>query len=134
MTSNGFISPESFLNFFQNLHIPPWLRKNFKFIVLRLLANTFVSQIINLFIFTHAPKQKLSPRFLSVSPRQKEIPHSSRTAFSEYIFSLAERGWGERIMELKKLLKLTRVLVTSFHDSTTFATLTFLVYVFCAII
>ena len=31
----GFISPESFLNFFINLYIPPWLRKSFKFIVLR---------------------------------------------------------------------------------------------------
>ena len=36
-TPKGFISPESFLNFFLNLYIPPWLRKSFKFIVLRLL-------------------------------------------------------------------------------------------------
>ena len=34
-TPKGFISPESFLNFFLNLYIPPWLRKSFKFIVLR---------------------------------------------------------------------------------------------------
>ena len=33
----GFISAEYFLGFFLNLHIPPWLRKSFKFIVLRLL-------------------------------------------------------------------------------------------------
>ena len=33
-TRKGFISPESFLNFFLNLYIPPWLRKSFKFIVL----------------------------------------------------------------------------------------------------
>ena len=32
-----FISPESFLNFFLNLYIPPWLWKGFKFIVWRLL-------------------------------------------------------------------------------------------------
>ena len=38
-----FISPEYFLNFFSNLYIPPWLRKSFKFMVLRLLSNTFVS-------------------------------------------------------------------------------------------
>ena len=36
-TPKGFISPESFLNFFLNLYIPPWLQKSFKFIVLRLL-------------------------------------------------------------------------------------------------
>ena len=40
----GFISPESFLNFFLNLYIPPWLHKSFKFTVLRLLKNTIVSQ------------------------------------------------------------------------------------------
>ena len=39
----GFISPESFLNFFLNLYIPSWSQKSFKFIVLILLANTFVS-------------------------------------------------------------------------------------------
>ena len=36
-TPKGFISSESFLNFFLNLYIPPWLRKSFKFIVLQLL-------------------------------------------------------------------------------------------------
>ena len=36
-TPKGFISPESFLNFFLNLYIPPWLWKSFKVIVLRLL-------------------------------------------------------------------------------------------------
>ena len=35
----GFISPESFFNVFLKMHIPPWLRKSFKFPVLRLLAN-----------------------------------------------------------------------------------------------
>ena len=45
-TPNGFIFPEYFLNFFTTLYIPPWLRKSFKFIVLRLLENTFVIQKI----------------------------------------------------------------------------------------
>ena len=36
-TPKGFIYPESFSDFFVNLYIPPWLRKSFKFIVLRLL-------------------------------------------------------------------------------------------------
>ena len=45
-TPKGFISPESFLNFFLNLYIPRWLRKSFKFILLRLLANTLESQKI----------------------------------------------------------------------------------------
>ena len=37
-TRKGFISPESFLNFFLNLYIPPWLWKSFRIIVLRLLV------------------------------------------------------------------------------------------------
>ena len=46
-----------FLEVFLNLHIPPWLRKSFKFIVLRLLANTFVSQKIESVHFYSYPKQ-----------------------------------------------------------------------------
>ena len=36
------ISPKYFLSFFSNLYIPPWLWKSFKFLVLRLLEDTFV--------------------------------------------------------------------------------------------
>ena len=45
-TPKGFFFPESFLNFFLNLYVPPWLWKSFKLIVLRLLANISVSQKI----------------------------------------------------------------------------------------
>ena len=45
-TSEGFISPEYFLNFFQNLYIIAWLQKSFKFMLLRLLENTFLNQKI----------------------------------------------------------------------------------------
>ena len=59
--SKGFISPEFFLNFFQNLEIPQWLRKNFKFMVLPLLANKFVTQKIESVHFYSCPKEKLCP-------------------------------------------------------------------------
>ena len=91
-TPKGFISPESFLNFFLNLYIPPWLWKSFKFIMLRLLENTFVSQKIESVHFYSCPQAKISPRFLPLSPRQKEIAHSSQTAFSEDIFFLSRKG------------------------------------------
>ena len=45
-TPKRYISPEFFLEFFLNLYIPPWLRKSFKFMVLRLLADTFLSEKI----------------------------------------------------------------------------------------
>ena len=111
-TRKGFISPESFLNFLVNLCISPWLQKGFKFIVSRLLQIHLWIKKLNLFNCTHAPKQN-SPRFLSLSPRQKGIAHFSRTAFSEDIFSRAERWKGEDCA-VEKLPKLTRVLVSSF--------------------
>ena len=57
-------------------------------------ANTFVSQKIESAQFYLCPQAKLSPRFLSLSPRQTGIVHYSQTPFSEDIFFLAERGWG----------------------------------------
>ena len=64
-----FISTEHFLTFFSNLYIPPWLWKSFKFKVLGLLTDIFVSQKIEF--------KNLSPRILLLSPRPKEIIYSS---------------------------------------------------------
>ena len=69
-TSNWFISPEYSLNYFSNLYIPSWLWKNFKFMVLRLLKKTFVSQKIKSVHFYSYPKAKLSPGVLSSPSRQ----------------------------------------------------------------
>ena len=55
--------------------------------------------------FLLMPPSKLSPRFLSLPPRQKEITHSSQTVFSEDLF-FPQQKEGKRIMELKKLPKL----------------------------
>ena len=113
------MSPESFLNFFLNLYIPPWLRKGFKFMMLRSLAITFVSQKIQSVHFYLYPKAKLSPRLLSLPPppphAEGKFPFLPNNIFWRSIFSRAERGGGEagvgrwgrmRIMELKKLSKL----------------------------
>ena len=96
-TPKGFISPECFLNFFSNLFIPPWLQKNFKFMGLRLLENTFVSQKIESVRFYSCPQAKLYPRFLS-SPLQGEgnYPFSPNDVFWKCIFP-QQRGvelWG----------------------------------------
>ena len=119
-TPEGFISQESFLNLFLNLYIPLWLRKNFKFIVLRLLQIYLWVKKLNLFIFTHTLRQNSPsppphphpPRFLSLSSSQTGIAHSS--VFWRYFFL---RRKGERIMELKKLPKLTKILVKSLDKS-----------------
>ena len=97
-TPKGFISPESFLNLLLNLYISPWLRKSFKFIVFRLLQIHLWVKKLNLFNFTHAPSKTL-PQFLSLSPKQTRIAHSTRTAFSEDIFPWAERGGEDYAVE-----------------------------------
>ena len=130
-TTTGFISPE-FLNFSLNLYIPPWLRKNFKLMVLRLLANTFVSQKSESVHFYPCLQVKLSRRFLSLPPRQKEITHSSRTAFSEDLFFPQQKGgedYGvEKVIKIKPTRNWSHILI----NSTIFATFTYLVTVlFC---
>ena len=62
-TPKGFISPEPFLNFLLNLYISPWLRKSFKFIVIRLLQIHLRVNKLNLFNFTHPLKQNSPPGF-----------------------------------------------------------------------
>ena len=91
-TSKGFISPESFLNFLLNLYIPSWLLKSFTFNSVKITADTFGTQKIESVQFFSCLQAKLSPRFLSLFPRQMGIAHSSGTTFSEDIFSWAERG------------------------------------------
>ena len=98
-TPNESISPESFLTFFSNLYIPPWLRKIFKFIVLRLLENEFVCQKTKSITFYSCPQAKTLPRFLSSPTRQKEIIFqiSSKKRFFEHLFFPKQKG--RRIMK-----------------------------------
>ena len=109
-TPKGFIPPESFLSFFLNLYIPPWLQKSLKFIVLRLLQIYFWVKKFNLFIFTHSPKQNSAPVFYHYSPDRRELSNPPEQRFLK-IFFPEEKG--ERIMELKKIPKLPKALVTS---------------------
>ena len=95
-----FILPEYFLNFFSNLYIPAWLRKNFKLMVLRLLEKTFANQNIESIHYYPYLKVKFSPRFL-LSPLQAEGNYPFR--FWKSIFMQQKRG---RIMEMKKSPKL----------------------------
>ena len=67
-TPKGFISPESFLNFFLNLYTQPWLFKSFKFRVWKLQQIDLWVKKLNLFIFTHAPKQNPPSGFYHYPP------------------------------------------------------------------
>ena len=71
--------------------------EKFQIYSVKTTANTFVSQKVESVQSYSCTQAKLYPRFLSLSPRQTEIAHSSRIAFFEDIFSRAERGGrGER--------------------------------------
>ena len=86
MDSQGVYLPRIFLELFPK---PVYsTAEKFQIYSVKLLCD----KNLNLFIFLHAPKSKLSPRFLSLSLWQMEIAHSTWTAFSEDIFSWAEKG------------------------------------------
>ena len=112
-TPKGFISPESFLNFFLNLHIPSWLCKNFKFIVLTLLQIHLRVKTLNLFIFTYAQNQNSAPGFYHYPPGRQELSIPTKQRFLKVFFPEKKGGGGgKRIMEFKKLPKLTKVSIT----------------------
>ena len=105
--------------------------KNFQIYSVKITANTFVSQKIESVHFHLCLQAKLSLGFLSLSSRQTGIAHFSRTAFLKIFFPERKRGGegGERIMELKKIPKLTKARSQVLINFTIFATFTFLVYV-----
>ena len=99
-TPQGFISPEFFLIFFTNLYIPPWLRKSFKFIVLRLLQIHLLVKKLILFIFNYAPKQNPP-----LSPRQKELSIIFEQRFLKIFFPEQKGGrglWSYKINKINK--------------------------------
>ena len=109
----GFISPEFSFNFFLNLSTTPWLRKSFKFMVLRLLETTYVTQKLNLLIFIYSPRQKeiITPQ------AEGNCPFLPNSIFWRSIFpQQKERGEDYGVEEITKI-KPTRVLVTSFDKS-----------------
>ena len=111
--SLGFISTESFLNFFLNLYIAPWLQKDFKFIVLRLLENIFGSRKIDsVYVYSYA-KLNFATGFYHYPPEGSYsfLPNS---VFWRSIFSPAEGGSGGLCSKKITKIKLTRTLFTSF--------------------
>ena len=80
--------------------------EKFQIYSVKTTANTFLSQKIESVQFYSCPKAKLSPRFWSLPPRQTRIAHSTRTAFSEDIFSRAERGGEDYVAE--KITKINK--------------------------
>ena len=118
-TPEGFVSQESFLNLFLNLYIPLWLRKTFKFMVLRLLQIHLWVKKLNLFIFTHILRQNspshphppIPPGICHSPPVRRELPIPP---FFEDIFFWGERGRG---LWSEKITRINKDIVTSFDKS-----------------
>ena len=95
----------------------------------KITANTFVSQKIESLIFTRAPNQNSPPGFDHYPPGRRELPILMEHHFLKIFFPergrggegrggeriMERKGEGERIMELKKLPKLTKASVTNFN-------------------
>ena len=79
----------------------------FQMYSVKIIANTFLSQKIESVHFCSCFQTKLSPRFLSLSFRQTRIGISPKQIFLKIFFP--EEKEGERLMELKKLPKLTKL-------------------------
>ena len=88
-----FISPESFLIFFLNLYIWPWLQKIFKFRVLRLLQIHLWVKKLNLLNFTHALKQHSPPGFYHYPPGRYKFPIPPKQHFLKIFFPEQKEGW-----------------------------------------
>ena len=78
--------------------ISSWLQKNFKFTILRLLANTIVKQKFNLFIFVHASKQNSPPGFYyypSPSSGRRKLAIPSIQHFLKFLINKFIVEWGK---------------------------------------
>ena len=108
-TPKGFISPESFLNFFLNLYIPPWLWKSFKVIVLRLLQYICESKNWICSFLVIPPSKTLPQVFIIILQADGNCPFLPNSVFPEIFlryFFLRRKGgedYGvERITKINK--------------------------------
>ena len=102
-TPKEFISPESFLNFFLNLYIPPWLWKSFKFIVLRLLQmHLWVKNWICSFLII-PPSKNLPQVFIIILQADGNCHFLPNSIFWRYFFLRRKGGgWGGEDYEVEK--------------------------------
>ena len=69
--------------------------EKFQIYSVKLLQINLWVKNLNLFVFPHALKEKLSFRSFSLSPRQMWITHSTWTAFSE-------DNWPKKMIKINK--------------------------------
>ena len=81
-------------DFCLKLYIPPCLQKSVKFIVLRLLQIHLWVKKLNLFIFTHAPRQNSLPGFYNYPPVRWKLSIPPEQRFLKIFFPEEKGGEG----------------------------------------
>ena len=110
-----------------SLYIPPWLRKRFKFIVLRLLQIHLWVKKLNLFNFTHAAKQNSAPGFDHYPPGRRELSIPPEQHFLKIFFLSIKTG--RELFSWQNYQNWQGYWSQVLINSTISATFTFLVYV-----
>ena len=85
--------------------------EKFQIYSIKITANTFVSQKIESVYFYACPQAKLPPP----PPGRRELPILPEQHFLKIFFPEEKGGGGERIMELKKLTKVSVSGFDKFH-------------------
>ena len=101
-TPKGFISRESFLNLFLNLHIPPWLRK-FQIYSVK-TTGKYISESknwISLFLFMH-PSKTLPQVFIIIPRAEENCSFLPDSVFWRYLLCRT-RGEDYRIEKITKI-------------------------------
>ena len=80
--------------------------EKFQIYSVKTTANTFVSQKIESVQFYSCPQAKLSPRFLSLSPRQTGIAHFPKQHFLKIFFPEQKEGAEDYVAE--KIIKINK--------------------------
>ena len=128
--AKGFISPESFLNFFPKPVYSTMVAEKFQIYSIKLLQIHLWVKNLNLFIFLMTPKQNSPPDFYNYPPGRWELPIAPEQRFLKIFCPEQKRGWGdygvEKITKLNKGQGYWSQVLINF---TIFATFTFLFYI-----
>ena len=89
-TPKGFISPESFLNFFLHLYIPSWLLKSFKFTVLSYCKYICESKTWICSFLLMVPK--IVPQIIIIPQADGNCPFLLNSVFWRYFFLRRKGG------------------------------------------
>ena len=82
--------------------------KTFQIYNVKTTSNTFLSQKLNLFNFTHAPKQNPTPGFYHYPPGRRELRIPLELHFLKIFFPEQNEGGGGGDYAVEKIAKINK--------------------------